>query len=474
MPAVVDLVTSRYTFRVPLSTAYGLFNANTGSVLRISGDDAEELSALLSAGHSSIRQDALDASMVATLRRGGFLVDAGVDELSAIRERYWVARGNAPVVLVVTTTMDCNLGCYYCYESRSADAMTVDDVAMLVAIARERLYRQGKRSLHVDWYGGEPLMNLAFLEQASLALQTLCRSENVTYHASVVSNGTRWPEDVGSFVKRHRIRQVQISFDGLADNHNRRRRYRRGYQPAYDEPSFAKAAALVDRLLQHTRVDVRFNADHGNADDLRGFIDFATQRGWFDAPFRCVLMVAKVSAYSERSAFVRAHELSPQRLDELQALARSAVPIEAQDRPDTVAGFPHPKTSVCGALASDSAVIGADGLEYRCALQVGETHHAVAPLGQRRNLLVDYPTFTDREWWDGFDPTKLPTCSRCSFLPICWGGCPKQHLDAAQADIDTEGRFWRENLPRMIAEGLGDSVPEGFAFSTSDQFRDPP
>jgi uncharacterized protein len=154
--------------------------------------------------------------------------------------------------------MDCNLGCYYCYESRSADSLAVRDVDTLVSIARERLQRQGKQSLHVDWYGGEPLMNLPFLEQASLALQSLCRNENVTYHASVVSNGTHWPQEVGSFVAQHRIRQVQITFDGLAANHNRRHRYRSGYQPADGESSFAKAAAFVGRLLQHTRVDLRF------------------------------------------------------------------------------------------------------------------------------------------------------------------------------------------------------------------------
>ena len=76
--------------------------------------------------------------------------------------------------------MDCNLGCYYCYESRSADALTSQDVDDLVAIAQDRLQRQGKRTLHIDWYGGEPLMNLPFLEEASLALQSLCRRENVT------------------------------------------------------------------------------------------------------------------------------------------------------------------------------------------------------------------------------------------------------------------------------------------------------
>jgi uncharacterized protein len=469
------LATSRYTFRIPLPTGYALYNTSTGSVLRIDGADAGDLSALLSGPRTVVGEDTFGAELAGTLRRGGFLLDPEFDEVAEIRGRYWAARDGAPVVLLVTTTMDCNLGCYYCYESRSPDALAVEDADRLVAIARDRLRRQGKRSLHVDWYGGEPLMNLPFLEQASDALQNFCRAEGVTYHASVVSNGTHWPEDVGAFVARHRIRQVQISFDGLADNHNRRRRYRAGYQPADEISSFDKAVALVDRLVRHTRVDLRFNADHGNAGDLRGFIDFARQRGWLDAPFRCVLMVAKLSAYTDRASFLRPHELSAERFEELQALVNAEVPDRSRDHQDIVAGFPHPRTSVCGALADDSAVVGADGLEYRCGLQVGEAGRAVGTFdGGRRLLPIARRQFPDRAWWDEFDPSRLPTCSRCSFLPVCWGGCPKRHLDGTQADRDAEGRYWRINLPRMIADGLHAPLPDDFAFSHLDQFRDEP
>ncbi|MFI6368830.1 radical SAM protein [Nocardia sp. NPDC050630] len=467
-----EFATSRYTFRIPLSTGYALFNASTGSVLRMDGGDADELSALLSGARTWISEESLGQQLTATLRRGGFLIDAAFDELAGVRARYWAARGHAPVVLLVTTTMDCNLGCYYCYESRSSDALTVQDVDKLVAIANDRLKRNHKQSLHVDWYGGEPLMNLSFLEQASEALQSLCRTQKVAYHASVISNGTHWPNDVGSFVKQHQIRQVQISFDGLAANHNRRRRYRPGYQSDDGQASFTKAAALVGRLLQHTRVDIRFNADHGNADDLAGFIEFAKEEGWFAAPFRCVLFVAKLSAYSDRSAFLRPHELSPERFDELQALARRTLPAEALDEENVIAGFPQPRTSVCGALASDSAVVGADGLEYRCGLQVGETHRAVGRFGGRQNLLLQPQEFIDRGWWERFDPTELPTCSNCSFLPICWGGCPKRHLDGDSSDVDIEGRYWRTNLPRMIADGLGERTSDGCVLSTADQFRE--
>ena len=465
------LATSRYTFRLPLASGYVLFNTSSGSVLRLEGPDAEEVTGLLSGERILLPADALGEVLTARLRRNGFLMDPDFDELAVIKERYAEARGNAPVVLVVTTTMDCNLGCYYCYESRSSEQQRVGDVDDLVAIAAERLGRGRKTTLHIDWYGGEPLLNIEFLERASRALQDFCTKQQIVYHASIVSNGTRWPVDAGHFVARHRLREVQISFDGLRDNHDRRRRYRAGYRQAEDGSSFDQAVALVDQLVGHTRVDVRFNADGANADDLPGFISFAVDRGWFDGPFRCKLVVAKLSAYSERSAFMRPHELTPERFHQLQVTARELLPLSARDDQDIVAGFPHPRTSVCGALAPDSAVVGADGLEYRCGLQVGETNRAVGRIRQSLPIVEQPQSFPDRQWWEEFDPTTLPTCSRCSFLPVCWGGCPKRHLDGSRVDVDAEGRFWRRSLPGMIATGLHEPIPDDYEFSMSEQFR---
>jgi uncharacterized protein len=463
--------TSRYNFRLPLADGFALFNASTGAVMKLGGADAGELSELLCGAPAEVSEDELGAELTARLRRNGFLVGARFDELAAIRERFWAARGEAPISLLVTTTMDCNLGCYYCFETRSPDSLRVGEVDDLVEIARERLERSGKRSLHIDWYGGEPLLNVEFLEAASAALQELCAERGASYRASVISNGTRWPDDVGAFVERHRLHEVQISFDGLQANHDKRRHYRRGHPAAGGESPFELGARLVGRLLEHTRVDVRYNADPGNAGDVEGFMDFAAEQGWFDAPHRCVVSVAKLTAYSDRSGFMRRRELDPDEFDGLRELTRRKLPQAAQDDQDIVGGFPYPKTSVCGALATDSTVVGADGLEYRCGLQVGESHHAVGRFGGEP---AEGESFPEREWWNSWDPTTLPTCSRCSFLPVCWGGCPKRHLDGSRKDIDLAGRYWRSNLPRLVAAGFGEEPPEGFEYSESDQFRDGP
>ena len=53
------------------------------------------------------------------LLRGQIFVDYDCDEAALLKERFEHARKNSPFLVTITTTMDCNLGCYYCYENKS-------------------------------------------------------------------------------------------------------------------------------------------------------------------------------------------------------------------------------------------------------------------------------------------------------------------------------------------------------------------
>jgi uncharacterized protein len=445
-----------------------LFNAFTGAVIKLDGRHVDALANSLSDHRLLFSGSEFSDELRESLRRGGFLVQAHFDELHAVRERYWRARGETPVVLTITTTMDCNLGCYYCYEERSGKALKSTDVSATVDLARDLVARSGRHSLHVDWYGGEPLLNLEFLEAASGELQAYSDREGVSYVASIISNGSLWPSDAEAFVARNRIRQVQISFDGLQGNHDKRRRYRRGHG-AENSSSFVEAVKLVDKLVNCVRVDLRLNIDRANSDDLRPFIHFARDRGWFDAVFPAVFQPARLASYSESSAFMRKYELSLEEFDDLRAIARDEIGASARiEESEVPEGFPHPKTSVCAALASNSLVVGAEGLTYRCGLQAGETKRAVGTLEDRGQGAVPGH---DRVWWDAFDPTRAPSCSKCSFLPICWGGCPKKHLEGDTHAIQEQGRYWRNNLPRLIAHAAGMEIDRDTVVPEALQFR---
>lgn len=436
-------------------------------MLRLEGPGAAALCDSLCRWPCEISADQVDDATLVALVNDGFVCHAGADEVALIRTVYQAARAEAPVALTITTTMDCNLGCYYCYEERSTDQLKLADMPSIVALARERLQKSGKKYLHVDWYGGEPLLNFEFLAACSAALQDLANELKIVYRASIISNGTVWPEDVGAFIRDHRIQQVQISFDGLEANHNRRRRYRRGRTPADEQNCFSILWNLVGRLLDFVRVDIRFNLDPGNLSDLLPFVERAETAGWFARRFPAVLQPARLSAYSERSSFLREASIATDEYDAIRRRLRDHAAgrfrVEESEAPD---GVPEPRGSVCAALARDSVVVGAEGHLYRCGLQVGERGRAVDSLrGLDREA-------ADRLFWENFDPTLQPHCSRCSFLPVCWGGCPKKHLEHDADALGEQSAYWRSNLPRLIANAAGIEISGETTFSEGLQFRD--
>lgn len=463
-----------------------LFNAFSGALLSLGGIDGCAVGAALT-GDSNLDIADLPEDLFRELLEKGFLTLDERAQFEEVRARFRNARRSTPMVLTVTTTLDCNLGCYYCYQDRSVDKLALSDVGQIVDDTRRRLLESGRKRLHVDWYGGEPLQNANFIEVCSAALQAMCHDLGVTYQASIISNGTLWPDDVGSFVARHAIVQAQISFDGMADRHDKIRRFRSKGDRQAGLSSFGLATCLIDRLASFVRVDARFNLDRVNAEEIQSFVQYARERGWFDKPFPVVIQPARVSDYSERSSFLKSHKLSLAEFDQIRAELRAAsnagsgFSIEESEAPD---GYPYPKTSVCAALVDDSSVIGADGQVYRCGLQVSESYRAVGSfrasrstdrLGKGRVIPIasqpDPTVAAQASWWQSFDPSEQPTCSVCSFLPICMGGCPKKHLEGDRQSLDEQGTYWRQNLARLLVHAAQPGSTSDFQIPISHQFR---
>ncbi len=154
----------------------------------------------------------------------------------------------------------------------------------------------------------------------------------------------------------------------------------------------------------------------------------------------------------------------------LRRRAADIVPSGVIEEPESVGGQARPKTSVCAALSNNAMVIGADRKLYRCGLQVSESDRAVGVLESGPFAILNNSAVSDEEWWDDFDPTKLASCSACSFLPVCLGGCPKKQLEKDQTALEAQSVYWRDNLPRLIYKTAKVSGSD-YRFTEDQQFR---
>ena len=85
--------------------------ANEAVALSPGSANAIYIRARLASRPHAVDTESFPDILLADLLGGSFLVPASLDELQAVHDRFWEARGETPLALTLTTTLDCNLGC---------------------------------------------------------------------------------------------------------------------------------------------------------------------------------------------------------------------------------------------------------------------------------------------------------------------------------------------------------------------------
>lgn len=469
---------SFYNLAVQNGSETLLFNGVTSGLLRLPPELADALRPFLGpprsrqagvgrsqwAGPSFTRKELPAAvhDLLPDLLAGGFLIPETEDEFASLRERYREARRTDPFLVTITTTLDCNLGCYYCYEEKSPTYLSRETCDLIFDWMKNQIETRNHERVYTDWYGGEPMLNQAVIEYFSAKIIDYCESRKIPYSSSMISNGTLWPADAPAFVERCRIRHVQFTLDGLREHHNRRRRYVRSEDG--QKSSFDEIVATIDRLLGSVRIYLRINLDPASAPDALELVEFFHRKGWLKPGAQLWPYLAMIGPMTDhcsslgRSARIREFSTEFEELNHrfLMALSRYIDPRGLQH----LQYYPATVEMNCAAVGANSVVFGPDGLMYKCGLDVGQTHLAhdhlhstgAAPKDSDSpfRILNNRPASFSPHPWESFDPFTHERCSECQYLPICMGGCPKTQFEKNEFYLRDQSRYWEENIDTVL------------------------
>jgi len=332
----------------------------------------------------------LDPSVEARLRKRLYLFDTPEDE-----DRYFQLlfmamgqrRESAPVQFSICPTYACNLRCVYCFEGELITGpikiMTreqVDGAFRAIEAIREQFHPSTKDA-HIILFGGEPLLRPTYL----CVRRILSRAAELGYGAEVVTNGVQ----VGLFMdlfhtNRAVIKNIQITIDGPAGVHDRRRMYKNG------AGTFNAITANVESLLEsQLPVTVRINVDKNNIAHVPQLIQFMEDQGWTLYPnFSCYIY--PVTAYSDPEQANILHE--DQLLYELQRMFRdggNSLPsfalygfkvlghVASVMAPESISLRMPPLYTYCEANGLRYFAFGPDGYIYPCGQSVGQKAMAI-------------------------------------------------------------------------------------------------
>ncbi|HEX3131921.1 MAG TPA: radical SAM protein [Thermoanaerobaculia bacterium] len=468
-----------------------LYNGVTSGLMRLPQDLSGEVAPFLGPARDSaagrglaewdpprFEEDQLPPSLrevFPEFLRGRFFVPAEEDELTFLRRRNEFTRKNDPLLITLTTTLDCNFDCYYCYEDKSPVYLSRERCDQILAYIERQVEKKGHAKLYTDWYGGEPMLNPDAIEYFSARAIAYCERQGIGYSSAMISNGTHWPEDARAFALRNRLNHVQITLDGPARHHNTRR----GFKPGHEEEmsSFDTVVRTIDRLVGSTRIYLRINVDPGVGRSALELVDVFLEHGWLAPGARVYPYLAPIGPMTEHCGFIGGSEKFQSfqtDFDEIKREFQHEVSRYMDPRGiEHLQIYPSTRRMNCAAVGDNSVVFGPDGLMYKCGLDVGiaeraydalpsppsppvpETVPPPAPAALRGGspfvILKEEPAFGSKAHpYHTYDPFTHERCSQCQYLPVCMGGCPKTWFEGNEFYLARRSAYWEENFEDMI------------------------
>ena len=156
--------------------------------------------------------------------------------------------------LVLELTQQCNLRCEYCcYGEHYPQFRRIHgDTVMSFETATkavEAFFARPHCDGHVDFYGGEPLLECGLLKRIVLFTEELGHRSGITPHFALATNGTLLTDDTIDFLVAHNV-EVAVSVDGDRDSHNRHRVFRNEQHPERRIGSYDVMMQNMNRFVE--------------------------------------------------------------------------------------------------------------------------------------------------------------------------------------------------------------------------------
>jgi uncharacterized protein len=465
---VLERKGSRFNIAVPVAGDGDvlLFNTATGGLVRVDEDTYAQVHMLFQDGTRGVPRDwavavpeELDPDVVSALESSGFVVAGDLDELATLRDAFERERNTRNLKFTVGLTMACNFACPYCFEEHRNEHMSMTAADATFDFIVKQMREASAESVFVNWFGGEPLLNVDVLCHLSRRLREVCAATGVHYGSLVITNGALLTREVAERLREAGVDSAQVTIDGPAEIHDQRRPFKGG------QASFARILGNVRQTFDVLRTIIRVNVDEGNQAHQGALVRALAEAGVLDGPHAVKIYPGKVTAYTEQSEMLWA-PLEQRAIRTLgdpisSELAALGLPVEAKASPfERVSD-----RGGCSAMRKHSFVIGPLGQIFKCELGIHDDREALgvvaqpapvaapAPMKKPRSLpVIGQAMGTRAHDWDAYNPFNNPKCSGCQFVPVCKGGCPKRVLESDAAFMQQTCDYWDHNYKRLIGD----------------------
>lgn len=373
-----------------------------------------------------------DEDFVTKLFSTGFLVDDEIDELTLLRYNMLKARFDTHHIgLTIAPTMNCNFRCPYCYEKSSLQNKRMSEEVQEKIVSLVDGWSNSIHNLSIDWYGGEPLLEMELIRKLSKQFMTICKEEGIDYNSSMVTNGYNLTPEIAKELNELKVTNVQVTIDGPEDIHNTRRILANG------QGSFKRIINNICESISYLQnLTIRVNTDFENQDRIDEVFTILKENNLSD----------KVRVYL---GFVQStDDYAAEKCMSTELFSKRNFNFIKDNEINIINTYPRLITCFCGADAINNYVIDPDGNMYKCWEDIGKQEKILLNLLDMSDLSGIKGICGSFEY-TMYDPTSNQECRDCKCLPICMGGCPNKRM--SNRDSCTEKKYSLEKYLQEYA-----------------------
>lgn len=352
----------------------------------------------------------------AKLKELGFIIDSSRDELSELRfENKKEAFSSRELFLMIYPTQDCNLKCWYCYESHVANSVMSEDVQKrIICNIKRQVELNTFDSLRVAFFGGEPMLNFkAVAYELAVNLKNIVSKAGKSFQTFFVTNATLIGSDEIDMLKEINP-YFQITLDGNRAKHNSVRVRKDCIEPTYDSIINAIKGIIKQIYLpgnySQPIITIRINYDNNT---LATISELASDLG--DIP-RSAIMI-----HLERVWQTKHLVTDVQRkllIETIQSLLSQGFYVSH--------GCFGNKRVSCPAEKMNYFIVNYDGSLFRCNGRTLTPETKEGYLGNIGEIVWNETIQSQRQGLATFENNR---CLQCKMLPRCMGPCSQKLIE---------------------------------------------
>lgn len=346
-----------------------------------------------------------NTSILAELLNNGIaLSDDSIDEYELVNNvRLQKRLSNKEYHLTINPTLNCNLACWYCYESHNPNSNMSFDI--LDRIKKHLVFQKESTNfkiLSLNLFGGEPFLRKEICKEILMYSKKFCIENDVKLKISITTNGTLVTQDILDVLKDTFV-VFQVTIDGNKNKHNKVR----CFKATNEEGSYERILQnlrLITNTLSNYKLSLRINFDGktlNGLSDILSDIDFLP-RDTTELALHRVWQIERDSVdYRELYSFIQKANNN--------SFVVSYIPLGAI------------LTHVCYADNWNQSVINFDGKVYKCTARDFKDENWVGVLNHDGTITWKTSEIRNRISLD----TPI-VCKNCKLFPTCIGMCSQR------------------------------------------------